>query len=250
MERLGKMPNRFFYAIRIDQEHNPITINESISRNCIALPLKINDPWSENLSEKHTALHQFPGFRIDLSLQRFLLPLGWSGPHVTKVIMRYANHCCSEYKVGVLSYRYLNCVYRHRCAGGRICGIGQKRFQRYRLSTATIILYHIFIFRFHLVPMVVQARYHEPCFWYAYFLLPEKSSVLSNSCGFAYFYTIDSVHTTHYSTSTLLQKTQFSIDSVSIINNSVTNNASTTQLYLYIRPAWQNWSPGHYNHFK
>lgn len=47
---------------------------------------------------------------------------------------------------------------------------------------------------------------------------------LSNACGFAYFYSLDSVHTSH-----------FNIDSVLITNTSVTNNANIKQLKIYIR---------------
>jgi hypothetical protein len=46
---------------------------------------------------------------------------------------------------------------------------------------------------------------------------------ISNACGFTYFYSLDSVHTTH-----------FNIDSVLILNSSVTNNANITQLQFYI----------------
>lgn len=46
---------------------------------------------------------------------------------------------------------------------------------------------------------------------------------LSNACGFTYFYDIDSVKTTH-----------FIIDSVHILNTSVTNNVNTKHLQVYI----------------
>lgn len=56
---------------------------------------------------------------------------------------------------------------------------------------------------------------------------------LSNACGYTYFYSLDSVHVTHYS----LLTPQFVIDSVSISNASVTNNANTTKnLRIYIHP--------------
>ena len=56
---------------------------------------------------------------------------------------------------------------------------------------------------------------------------------LSNACGYTFFYNLDSVHCTHYS----LQTPQFSIDSVHIVNPSVTNNANTTKnLRIYIHP--------------
>jgi len=46
---------------------------------------------------------------------------------------------------------------------------------------------------------------------------------LSNACGFADFYTLDSVHTTHAI-----------IDSVHILNTNVTNNVNTKHLQIYI----------------
>jgi hypothetical protein len=58
---------------------------------------------------------------------------------------------------------------------------------------------------------------------------------LSNACGFAYFYTLDSVRTTHFSNG---PPPYFSIDSTYIINTSVTNNVNTTQLQVYIHPDW------------
>lgn len=48
---------------------------------------------------------------------------------------------------------------------------------------------------------------------------------LSNACGFTYFYSLDSVHTSH-----------FNVDSVLILNSSVTNNANITQLEIFIHP--------------
>ena len=48
---------------------------------------------------------------------------------------------------------------------------------------------------------------------------------LSNACGYTYFYSIDSVHTSH-----------FNIDSVIISNASVTNNVNTEHLKVYIHP--------------
>ena len=58
---------------------------------------------------------------------------------------------------------------------------------------------------------------------------------LSNACGFTYFYTLDSVHTTHYSIQLNPYIPTFSIDSAQIVNASVTNNVNTTQLQVYIR---------------
>ncbi len=48
---------------------------------------------------------------------------------------------------------------------------------------------------------------------------------LSNACGYAYFYTLDSVRTTH-----------LIIDSLLITNTSVTNNVNTQHLQVYIHP--------------
>jgi hypothetical protein len=48
---------------------------------------------------------------------------------------------------------------------------------------------------------------------------------ISNACGFTYFYTLDSVHTTHNN-----------IDSLFITNTSVTNNVNTKHLRIYIKP--------------
>jgi hypothetical protein len=58
---------------------------------------------------------------------------------------------------------------------------------------------------------------------------------LSNACGFAYFYTLDSVHTTHFSYQNY--NVVYSIDSAHITNASVTNDVNTTyQLQVYIHP--------------
>jgi len=48
---------------------------------------------------------------------------------------------------------------------------------------------------------------------------------LSNACGYTYFYNLDSVHTTHRN-----------IDSFHITNTSVTNNANTKHLQIFIHP--------------
>ena len=48
---------------------------------------------------------------------------------------------------------------------------------------------------------------------------------LSNACGYTYFYSLDSAHTTHKI-----------IDSLHIINTSVTNNVNTKHLQVYIHP--------------
>lgn len=55
------------------------------------------------------------------------------------------------------------------------------------------------------------------------FYYRRNAKFLSNACGFTYFYNIDSVHTTH-----------LIIDSVHILNTSVTNNVSTKHLQIYI----------------
>jgi hypothetical protein len=52
-----------------------------------------------------------------------------------------------------------------------------------------------------------------------------QQQFISNACGFAYFFGLDSVHTTHYN-----------IDSVLITNSSVTNNVNTSNLQIYIHP--------------
>ena len=57
------------------------------------------------------------------------------------------------------------------------------------------------------------------------FFYERKLQFISNACGFAYFYNLDSVHTT----------TKM-IDSVHIINTSVTNNVNTKHLQIYIHP--------------
>ncbi|MFI5196037.1 MAG: DUF6452 family protein [Chitinophagales bacterium] len=57
------------------------------------------------------------------------------------------------------------------------------------------------------------------------FFYQRKLQFISNACGFAYFYNLDSVHTT----------TKM-IDSVHIINASVTNNVNTKHLQVYIHP--------------
>ena len=64
------------------------------------------------------------------------------------------------------------------------------------------------------------------------FYYKRNAKFLSNACGFTYFFNIDSVHTTRYSP----QTPQFSIDSVHILNTSVTNNVNTKHLQIYIHP--------------
>ena len=48
---------------------------------------------------------------------------------------------------------------------------------------------------------------------------------ISNACGFTYFYTLDTVLTTHVN-----------IDSLHIINPSVTNNVNTKHVQIFIHP--------------
>lgn len=55
------------------------------------------------------------------------------------------------------------------------------------------------------------------------FYYQRSAKFLSNACGFTYFYNIDSVHSTH-----------LIIDSLHILNNSVTNNVNTKHLQIYI----------------
>ena len=57
------------------------------------------------------------------------------------------------------------------------------------------------------------------------FFYEHKLQFISNACGFAYFYNLDSIHTTH-----------LMIDSVQILNTSVTNNVNTKHLQIYIHP--------------
>jgi len=57
------------------------------------------------------------------------------------------------------------------------------------------------------------------------FFYQRNLQFLSNACGYTYFYNLDSVHTSH-----------FNIDSVVILNASVTNNVNTEQLEIYIHP--------------
>ena len=57
------------------------------------------------------------------------------------------------------------------------------------------------------------------------FFYQRQVQFISNACGYAYFYNLDTVITTHRI-----------IDSVLITNASVTNNVNTTQLQIYIHP--------------
>ena len=57
------------------------------------------------------------------------------------------------------------------------------------------------------------------------FFYQRNLTFLSNACGYTYFYTLDSAHSTSHN-----------VDSVKISNTSVTNNVNTTQLKIYIHP--------------
>lgn len=57
------------------------------------------------------------------------------------------------------------------------------------------------------------------------FYYQRQLTFLSNACGFTNFYALDSVHTTHSS-----------IDSVILLNRSVTNDVNTRQLKIYMHP--------------
>ncbi len=57
------------------------------------------------------------------------------------------------------------------------------------------------------------------------FYYKRNLTFLSNACGYAYFYSLDSAHST-----------QHNVDSLKINNTSVTNNVNTTQLKIYIHP--------------
>jgi len=60
------------------------------------------------------------------------------------------------------------------------------------------------------------------------FYYQRNRQFLSNACGFTYFFSLDSVHTTHRM-----------IDSVRIVNYSVTNNVNTPHhIQVYIHPAF------------
>lgn len=57
------------------------------------------------------------------------------------------------------------------------------------------------------------------------FFYQRNLKFLSNACGFTYFYTLDSVYTTHHI-----------IDSLHLLNPSVTNDVNTKHLQIYIHP--------------
>ncbi len=58
-----------------------------------------------------------------------------------------------------------------------------------------------------------------------WFYYERKLNFISNACGYTYFFALDSVKTTKHN-----------IDSIKILNNSVTNNVNTEQLKVYIHP--------------
>ncbi len=57
------------------------------------------------------------------------------------------------------------------------------------------------------------------------FFYERNLKFLSNACGYTYFYKLDSVHTTNHN-----------IDSLHILNTSVTNNVKTKHLQIYMHP--------------
>ncbi len=57
------------------------------------------------------------------------------------------------------------------------------------------------------------------------FYYQRQLKFLSNACGYTYFYSLDSLHTTHNI-----------VDSFLITNTSVTNNVNTKHLKIYIHP--------------
>lgn len=74
--------------------------------------------------------------------------------------------------------------------------------------------------RFSTDTLNTAANYDTFTFYYQ-----RNLQFLSNACGYADFYTIDSVHTTHHF-----------VDSLHILNTSVTNNVNTKHLQVYIHP--------------
>lgn len=56
------------------------------------------------------------------------------------------------------------------------------------------------------------------------FYYQRKLQFLSNACGYAYFYSLDSVH-----------NTQNNVDSVKITNSGVTNDVNTTHLSIFFK---------------
>ena len=59
------------------------------------------------------------------------------------------------------------------------------------------------------------------------FYYQRQLQFLSNACGYAYFYSMDSMHTTHNN-----------IDSEFIITKSVTNDVKPTHIHIYIHPSF------------
>lgn len=59
------------------------------------------------------------------------------------------------------------------------------------------------------------------------FYYRRKLHFISNACGFTYYFTLDSVHTTHNN-----------IDSTRILNTDVSDNVNTKHLRLYIKPGY------------
>lgn len=59
------------------------------------------------------------------------------------------------------------------------------------------------------------------------FYYTRQLQFISNACGYTYFYNLDSARSTH-----------LMIDSMHIINSSVTNNVNTRHLQVYIHPGF------------
>ena len=59
------------------------------------------------------------------------------------------------------------------------------------------------------------------------FVYQRSLQFISNACGYTYFYTLDTVYT---------NTAHKIIDSLLIVNKSVTNNVNITHLHLYIHP--------------
>jgi len=57
------------------------------------------------------------------------------------------------------------------------------------------------------------------------FYYKRELQFLSNACGYAYFYNLDTFHITHHN-----------IDSAHLLARSITNDINTTQFQIYIHP--------------
>ena len=65
------------------------------------------------------------------------------------------------------------------------------------------------------------------------FYYQKNLQFISNSCGYSYFYNLDTVFATHSNPIYPI------IDSIHILNKSVTNNVNTTQLQICIHPDYR-----------